>query len=65
MLPAEPHCVAAAKAGVEQHIEPYALARADGPAALICRHMLFRPRNESVALPAGQVVDASRWVGFN
>jgi hypothetical protein len=65
MLTAEPHGVAATKAGVEQHVKPHALARPDWPAALVGRDVFFGPRNKAVALFAGRVLDASGWVRFN
>ena len=47
MLAAEAHGVAATQPGIEQHIEPHALPRADRPSALVSGDIIFGPRAEA------------------
>ena len=50
MLATEPHRIATAQAGVEHHVQPYPLPRADRPALLVCGDVVLSPRAETVAL---------------
>ena len=49
MLAAEPNSIATTKTGVEQNVQPNALARAEGPSTLVCSHVFFRPGYEALA----------------
>ena len=65
VLSAETNGVAAAKSGVEQHIQPDAFTHSDGPTFLIGSNVFLSPGWEAVSLFLRWIVDPDCWIGLN
>ena len=64
VLTAEANSITAAKSGVQQHIQPDALARSDRPTCLIGSNVFLCPWRESVALLVRWVFNSQRGIGL-
>src|SRR5262245_43962989 len=58
MLTPQAHGVAAAQAGVEQHIKPNTLTCSDRPTRLVSCDVIFGPGNEACAFSTGWILYA-------
>jgi len=65
MLAPELHCVAATKAGVQQHVEPHSLSRANRPVALVGVDLLFGPDWDARVFWPSWIGDAGSGVGLD
>ena len=58
MLAPQPHCIAAPEPGIEQHVEPDALARSDRPLLPVRGNVLLSPRADTGIASASRRLDA-------
>ena len=65
VLSAEANGVTAAKSGVEQHIQPDAFTRSDGPTFLIGSNVFLSPGREAVSLFLRWIFDPDCWIGLD
>ena len=65
VLAPEPHSVAASQPGVQQDVEPDALARADRPALLVRGDLFLGPHRDARALRSSWIGNAGSRIGLD